>query len=259
MALRESATSSGGATSSSSSALPGLPAYWDVASTPPRTECEKWWDIFVVAVNAEQSISVNELMRTPTENEPRVTALINGMNEQAAERKVLSILFLSLGSAGRTNLTDKFPYMVVSTSSLKEVSENGPKTFKEERNLTLERYRFFARKQQPNETLRQFWNALTGLALRCDFEQQTESLIMDAFIQNMHNRMVQGRLCIESKVKPQEALRLAIAFEGRISQQKNFGRNTDIKNEPVYAIDNKSRNPCTRCGLEFTTNALTVC
>ena len=101
MALGESATSSGGATSSSPSALAGLPAYWDVATTPPRTEWAKWWDIFVVAVNAKHSISDHELLRTPTENDPRVAALINGMNEQAAERKVVSILLLSLGSAGR--------------------------------------------------------------------------------------------------------------------------------------------------------------
>ena len=58
-------------------------------------------------------------------------------------------------------------------------------------NRTLQRYRFFARKQQPNETLRQSWNALTGLAAGCDFEHQTEGLIMDAFIQNMHNKTVQ--------------------------------------------------------------------
>ena len=136
MALQESATSSGGATSSSPSDLAGLPAYWDVAKTPPRTEWEKWWDIFVVAVNAKHSISVHELMRTPTENQPRLAALINGMNEQAAERKIVSILFLSLGPAGHKNLTGKIPYMVVSTASLSKCCEQ---TFTKERNRTMER------------------------------------------------------------------------------------------------------------------------
>ena len=34
---------------------------------------------------------------------------------------------------------------------------------------------------------------------------------------------------------------------------------TDIKIEPVYSKDNRNKNPCTRCGLEFITNNLAVC
>ena len=64
------------------------------------------------------------MLRTPTENIPRVPALLNNLNEQAAERKVASILFLSLGVAGRKNLTDKFPYMAVSTASWKISKKN---------------------------------------------------------------------------------------------------------------------------------------
>ena len=75
----------------------------------------------------------------------------------------------------------------------------------------------------------------------------------------MHNKTVQERLCTEPKEQPQEALRFAIAFEEGISQQKSIGGNTDIENEPVYAIDNKNRIPCTRCGLELVTNYLAVC
>ena len=78
--------------------------------------------------------------------------------------------------------------MVVSAATLKN---NFKETFKKPRKRTLERYTFFARKQQPNETLRQFWNALTGLTARCKLEQQTESLIMDTFIQNTHYKTVQ--------------------------------------------------------------------
>ena len=70
---------------------------------------------------------------------------------------------------------------------------------------------------------------------------------MDAFIENMHKKTVQERLCTEPKEQPQEGLRFAIPFEEGKSQQKSFERNTDIKNEPVYAIENKSRNQCTRC------------
>ena len=259
MALSDNMDSSGGSASSSPSALAGLPAFWDTAESPPKTEWEKWWDVSVVAVNAKHSISVHELLRAPTENNPRQAALINNMNEQAAERKVVSILFLSLGSTGRKNLTDRHPYMVFSTATLKEMRENCEQTFRKQRNRTLERYKFFSRKQQNNETLRQFWNALTGLAARCDFDNQTESLLMDAFIQNMHNKTVQERLCTEPKENPQVALRFAVAFEEGISQQKSFTGSNDIKKEPIFAIDNKGKNPCTRCGMEFVQNHLTIC
>ena len=117
----------------------------------------------------------------------------------------------------------------------------------------------FLQKTTKYETLRQFWNALRGLAARCDFDNQTESLIMDAFIQNMHNKTVQERLSTEPKENTQEALRFAVAFEEGISQQKSFMGSNDITKEPIFAIDNKRKNPCTRCGMEFVQNHLTIC
>ena len=172
---------------------------------------------------------------------------------------MLSILFLSLGSAGRKHLTDKYLLMLVSAAKLNEMKNNCKETFKKPRKRTLERYKFFARQQQPNETLRHFWNALTGLAARCEIEQQTESLIMDTFIQNTHNKTVQERLCTEPKDQPKEALNFAVAFEEGISQQKSFGGGSEIKKGPLYAIDNRGKLPCTRCGLEFSQNHLAVC
>ena len=156
MALRDITDSSGGATSSSPSALVGLPAFWDIAESPPKTESENWWDVFGVAVNAKHSISLHELLRTPTEDNPRQNALINNMNEQAVERKVVSILFLSLGSAGRKNLTDRHPYMAISAATLSEMRKNCDQTFRNQRNRTLERYKCFSRKQENNETYDSF-------------------------------------------------------------------------------------------------------
>ena len=45
---------------------------------------------------------------------------------------------------------------------------------------------------------------------------------MDAFIQNMHNKTVQERLCTDPKNQPQEALRFAIAFEEGVAQEQTF-------------------------------------
>ena len=70
---------------------------------------------------------------------------------------------------------------------------------------------------------------------------------------------MQERLCTEPEEIPQEALRFAVAFEERISQQKSFTGSNDMKKKPVFAIDNKGKNPCTRCGMEFVQSHLTIC
>ena len=62
------------------SALAGLPCYWDVAECPPKTEWKKWWDLFAMAVNAKYSNSVPDVTRTVTEQQPRQAALINNLN-----------------------------------------------------------------------------------------------------------------------------------------------------------------------------------
>ena len=110
-------------TSGGASAVSGLPAFWDSADKAPKTEWEEWWDFFMVATNAKYTISVNEILRTVTAQQPRIAALINNLNEQAAERKKVSVLFLSLRPAARKSLTDKFPDMRVATISLTELKE----------------------------------------------------------------------------------------------------------------------------------------
>ena len=88
MALRDSSfESSGKPTTSNLSALAGLPPNWDCAEVQPKAECEKWWERFLMTVNAKHAILVPELPRAPTENQPRQAALLNNMNEQAVEKK----------------------------------------------------------------------------------------------------------------------------------------------------------------------------
>ena len=188
MALRELSSSTELPSSEAAPAVSGLPTFWDSADTAPKTEWEELWDLFMVAGNAKYSISVNEKLRNVTEQNPTITALLNNLIEQAAERKMVSVLFLSLGSAARKRLTDRFPHMRGATVSLREIKENCEQAFQKPRIRTLERYKFFLRKQSPKEPLRQFWHTLTGLAAKCDSGDQTDSLIMDTFIKNMNNK-----------------------------------------------------------------------
>ena len=45
-------------------------------------------DLFVMVIEAKQSISLLQLRRTPIEQQQRQAALINNLNKQAAERKL---------------------------------------------------------------------------------------------------------------------------------------------------------------------------
>ena len=162
MALRESANCGEVAMSGSASDVAGLPAYWDSANVAPRTDWEDWCVLFTVAVNAKYSLSVNELLRIATKQAPRNLALLNNLNEQAGERKVIIVIFLSLGTDGRKSVTDKFPEMRVTTVTLKELRTNCDEAFSKPRNRTLERIKFCSRKEKEKETLRQLWHTLTG-------------------------------------------------------------------------------------------------
>ena len=160
--------------------------------------------------------------REVTEQLPRVLALINNLNEQATERKIVSVLILSLESAARKSLIEKFPHMRVATIRLRETKANCDEAFEEPRNRTLERYKLLSWKQSSKESLRQFWYTLTGMAARCDFGDQTESFIMDTFFQNKNKKTVQQKLCAEPKNDPQEAFQVAIAYEEGINQHRAF-------------------------------------
>ena len=96
MALRASTSASSSSSSSTNSLLVGLPLFWHEASNSSSMEWEKWIDLFAVAMMAKHSISMNEWIRTADEVDPKVKAL-GDMPEEAANKKAVSMMFLSLG------------------------------------------------------------------------------------------------------------------------------------------------------------------
>ena len=82
---------------------------------------------------------MGELLRNVTQNKPRIAALNNNLNEQAADKTVVSLLFLSLGTTTRKNLTDKFPQLIIATVTLREIKETCEQAFMKPRNRILGR------------------------------------------------------------------------------------------------------------------------
>ena len=213
-------------------------------------------------MTAKYSIAITEVLKEVTNEADRNKALMNNVDHSVAERKCVSVLYLSLGYAARKTFMDKYPAAKIAEISLKELMDNCKETFDTKRNRTLDRFRFLSRKQTQTETLEPFWHSLNGLAAKCDFGGQTESLVHDIFILNMRNPVVQERLCTEPKATPKEALEFAIAFEEGSLRQKLYGEaKIEIKIEPVCNVNNvNKRKDCLRCGMEnFTMDHLKVC
>ena len=115
--------------------------------------------------------------RTVTAQQPRIPALINNLNEQAAGRKIVSVIFLSLGCAARKSLKDKFPEMRLATITLTVLKNNCDQAFVIRETERWKYTNFFARKQKQNEIIRQFWHTLTGMAAKCAFGEKVSSWI----------------------------------------------------------------------------------
>ena len=140
--------------------------------------------------------------------------------------------------------------------------------FEKPKNETLDRFKFLSRKQNENETLKQFWNELNGLAAKCNFGTITESLVKDVFIVNMNNKEVQQKLCTEPKTSIADTIPFAIAYEEGTLRQQTFDKldKPNIKHEPneinnIYT-ETKRWGPtkkCFRCEAPFSPQHLKEC
>ena len=81
----------------------------------------------------------------------------------------------------------------------------------------------YKKKQQSNESLKQFWHALNGLASRCELGEITQTLVHDMFILKMNNNKVHEKLCVEPFDDPQDALQYAISYEEGVKRRKTMG------------------------------------
>ena len=209
-----------------SSSIAGFPIHWQEATKPPELEWEKWMELFEVALMAKSNISVAELTKI-TGNKDK--SLMGDMEEATAMKK-----YLALGMAARKTILDKFPTVNIARITLENLIKTCKDCFEKPKKETLDRFKFLSRKQKENETLRQFWNEINGLAANCNFGNITESLVKDVFIVNMNNKDVQQKLCTEPKSTIADTIQFAISYEEGALQQQSFEKmdKPNIKPEP---------------------------
>ena len=187
---------------------------------------------------------MTKLLRDADQQNRRNAAMMRNLYEVPAKRKLLSLLYISIGKTGRKMLMVKFPNINISLIELRKLVQNCTEYFQTRRNRMLDRHIFLSRKQKSTETLHQFWNALNGFAARCDFGEQTEGLVDDVFVLNMNNKRFQEKSCTKPKETPVEALQFVIAFEDGLKRKNScgyFSQEPKVKDEPISVLSSSNQ------------------
>ena len=142
----------------------------------------------------------------------RIGVLCGDIPWDVADRKVKSLLYLSLGMEGRKMHSRKFPHTNVEAKSTKEIWEELELTFIRPRNVTFDRYLLLTRRQQRGETMEQFHSALRSLAEHCQLGTLEDELLRDIFTANMIDHEIQREL-LKVTLSPERALETAIGIE----------------------------------------------
>ena len=126
-----------------------------------------------------------------------------------ADRKTVSMLYLSLGTEGRRIICSRNSHLKVDILTTVELWQIMDKTFIRQRNISFDRYMLLTTKQSKEESIEHFFGKLKGLSENCDHGNQEDTLIRDLFIANMQDPEIQREILRETP----QALCLAINME----------------------------------------------
>ena len=162
-----------------------------------------------------------------------------------ADRKTVSLLYLSIGIEGRRILNCKNPHIMIDTLATIDFWKIVEEAFIRPRNITFDRHVFLIIKKLRGETVEHFHGKLKELAENCDFENKEETLIRDVFITNLIDSEIQKEL-LKQSVEPRQALELAINMELGMRYQHQIQQHNKIvvpANVNAVQFNNNSRRP----------------
>ena len=210
----------------------GIDPFWDKPTPDPPLCWEKWRVQYKLALLAKENFILDtllgpkpEMVELPlepiyektivgasaqSEREERSQQKMNWQNKcqrligvgrmccdkpwSLADRKTVSLLYLSIGIEGRRILSCKNPHILVDTLATVEFWKIVEEAFIRPRKITFDRHVFLITKQLRGETVEHFYGKLKELAENCDFENKEEALIRDVFITNLMDPEIQKEL-----------------------------------------------------------------
>ena len=118
-----------------------------------------------------------------------------------ADRKTVSMLYLSLGTEGRRIICSRNTHLKMDNLTTVELWNIMESTFIRQRNITFYRYMLLSTKQSEEETIEHF-GKLKELSENCDLGDQEDTLIRDLSIANMQDPEIQRELLRETLEPP---------------------------------------------------------
>ena len=85
----------------SNSSLAGLSYFWQQVEKPPGYDWQQWVKLFEVAYLARRSISMTEHLRDADQQNPRNAVMMENLDGIPAKRKLVSLMYISIGKRGR--------------------------------------------------------------------------------------------------------------------------------------------------------------
>ena len=108
------------------------------------------------------------------------------------------------------------------------------------KNIVYEKFKFWSRNQEENESADQWTTELKRRAASCEFGTQTDAMVRDKIVFGVHNGKVKERLLREPDLDLKKALDICRAAEMSIQQMQEMA-STD---ETVHMVDyRKNRGP----------------
>ena len=186
-----------------------------------------------------------------------------------AERKTVSMSYLSLGTEGRRIICSINPHLkmdILTTVELWKIIED---TSIRPSNFTFNRYMLLTTKQSKRESIEHFFGQLKELSENCDLGNQEDTFIGDLFLANMQDPEIQREI-LRGILEPAQALRLAKNMElgkrnqlqisntqptshvNAITLQRPF-RQSDQRQNITTPI-RQTNQLCRNCGLTWSAN-----
>ena len=144
-----------------------------------------------------------------------------------ADRKTVSLLYLSSGVEGRRILNCKNPHIMIDTLSIVDFWKIVEEAFIRPRNITFNRHVLLITKKLWRQTVEHFYGKLKELAENCDFENKEETLIRDVIITNLMDPEIQKEL-LKQTVEPRQAVELATNMEPGMRNQHQIQQHNKI-------------------------------
>ena len=123
------------------------------------------------------------------------------------QKKLLSRLFLFLGTEGKKRFLQKNPH-----ASVKEMIELASNSFQKRKCVTHERYKQFAKTQEQGELLEAFHTALTAKAVRSELGTLEDEIVRDLVFLKTKNMTLQDTPTFET-LAPVDVLKRALKLE----------------------------------------------